>query len=327
MNSNIMRKRIRFQGLSFREELEGHRIDFENRIVYLSLVPWEFCNWSCQYCHEDQRIKEEGELILQEMINLIEEASDLGIKSLLLLGGEVLLENTWEITREIVQRAYDNKLITVIYTNGSQISEEMANYLADHNVSIALKVDSLNEGKYDTITQRRGSFSATMRAIQMLKKTSIGDIVFENDQEKLVRLLFSTVGNALNIEEYVSLARFATNNNARWMMETLNHRGDALYHHYLSLDSKQHSEAMQLAIALNPEQHYNFHLPCRLFSCITIRKKGDIGICPQDYSYLGNIREISDLKTACDLVIEKVKNARWKEEWTGECPVKIKNIF
>lgn len=322
-----MNKKIRFQGLSFREELEGQRMDFENHMIYLSLVPWEFCNWSCQYCHEDRRNKEEGELSLKEMLEIIQEASDLGIKSLLLLGGEVLLKSTWEITREIVQEAFSNRLITVIYTNGSQISEEMADFLADRNVSIALKVDSLIEEKYDALTQRKGSFRATMRAIQILKKTSIGEVVFENGQEKLVRLLFSTVGNALNIEEYVRLARFATNNNARWMMEVLNHRGDVTYHPYLSLDLKQHAEAMQVAIALNPEQSHNFHIPCRLLSCITIRKKGEIGICPQDYNFLGNIREIGDLKAACNMIIGKIKNVRWREEWTGECPIKIKQYM
>lgn len=317
-------KRIRFQGLSFREELEDQTIDFENSFVYISLVPWEFCNWSCRYCHEDRRIREKDELSLEEMSLIIEEAADLGIRSLLLLGGEVLLRSTWEITRKIVQRAFDSGLITVIYTNGSQISEEMAEFLADRNVSIALKVDSLIEEKYDMLTGGKGNFHATMRAIEILRRTSIGEVVFENNKERLVRLLFSTVGNALNLEEYVSLARFATNKGARWMMEALNHRGDVAYHPYLSLDLKEHSEAMRLAIALNPEQDHDFHIPCRLLSCVTIRKKGEIAICPQDYDFLGNIREVGDLATACNVVSEKIETMGWRKKWTGECPVKAK---
>jgi MoaA/NifB/PqqE/SkfB family radical SAM enzyme len=317
-----MPKKIRLQGLSFREEMDGQKIDFASQIVHLSLVPWEFCNWACQYCHEDRRVKEDGELTLDEMRRILQEAEKLGIKSLLLLGGEVLQRSTWGVAREVVQEAYDQGLTTLIYTNGSQITQEMAEFLADRRVSIALKVDSLVEEKYDAISQCLGSFRDLMRAIQILRMTSIGEVVYENANEKLVRLLFTTVGNALNVDEYVSIARFATNNGARWMMEALNHRGDAVQHPALALDLGKHSEAMRLAIALNPEQQHDFHIPCRLFSCITIRKKGEVGICPQDYNFLGNIRELGSLKAACELIRTRVDGARWRQDWTGFCPIK-----
>jgi MoaA/NifB/PqqE/SkfB family radical SAM enzyme len=319
------RKVIRLQGLSFKEELMGEKFAFDDSPVYLALVPWEFCNWSCQYCHEDRRIKEEGELSLSEMDSVIEEAADLGVRSLLLLGGEVLLKSMWKVVERVVQKSFDSNLITLIYTNGSEISEGMARFLSDRNVSVALKVDSLEEAKYDRITQRKGSYAMTMRAIDILNRTSIGKIVCENESEKLVRLLFSTVGNALNVEEYISLARFATDHNARWMMESLNHRGDADRHPHLALDLKKHSEAMKWAMALNPEQDHDFRVPCRLLSCITIRKKGEIAICPQDYNFIGNIREIGGLKEAWQIINEKIKSSNWKQNWTGECPIKKKN--
>ena len=320
MNKN--RKIIRFQGLSFKEELQGEKIDFEHSIKYLSLVPWEYCNWSCIYCHQGREKNKTDQLSIDEMKNIIEQASNLGVKSLLLLGGEVLLKSNWSLTSQIVQIAYDNNLITVIYTNGSQINSEMAEFLADRNVSIALKVDSINEEKYDKITQKKGSFRSTKKAIKTLKKTSIGNTVYENENEKLVLLLFSTVGCSLNISEYVSLARFATNHNARWMMEFLNHRGNVVNNEFLSINLKEHSESMRLALTLNPEQYHNFNIPCRLLSCITIRKNGEIAICPQDYNYLGNIRKNYNLKKSIDIISNELKKVNWREDWTGECPIK-----
>lgn len=322
-----MKKQIRLQGLSFKSELMGEKIDYARDMVYLSLVPWEFCNWACLYCHEGWRRKEEGELSVQEMRVIIHEAGELGIKSLLLLGGEVLLKNTWAVTKEVIQEAYDAGLITLIYTNGSQLTEEMAEYMAERAVSLAFKLDSLDEQKYDYLAGAPGSFRSTMRAIEIARATSIGKVVYENESERLVRLLFTTVGNSMNIDEYVSLARFATNNGARWMMESLNHRGDAGQHPELALDVREHSEAMQLAMLLNPEQQHEFHLPCRLFSCITIRKKGEIGVCPQDYQFLGNIRQLGNLKAACALIQNRVNAAQWRPGWTGQCPVKASHFY
>ena len=320
-------KQFRLQGLSFKSELMGQKIDYAKEVVYLSLVPWEFCNWACVYCHEGWRRKEADELSIDEMRSIIREAGQMGIKSLLLLGGEILLANTWVIAKEIVQEADDAGLVTLIYTNGSQLTVDMAEYLADHNVSLAFKLDSLDKEKYDALAGQPGSFESTMRAIEIARRTSIGDVVYENEREQLVRMLFTTVGNALNVDEYVSLARFATNNGARWMMESLNHRGDAQRHPQLALDVDEHSEAMRIAMLLNPEQQHEFHLPCRLFSCITIRKKGEVAVCPQDYKFIGNIRELGSLKASAALIKNRVQTAQWRDGWTGQCPVKASHFY
>jgi MoaA/NifB/PqqE/SkfB family radical SAM enzyme len=320
-------KQFRLQGLSFKSELMGHTINYAGETVYLSLVPWEFCNWACLYCHEGWRRKETDELSLDEMRSIIREAGEMRIRSLLLLGGEILLVNTWAITKEIVREAYEAGLVTLIYTNGSQLTLDMAKYLADHKVSLAFKLDSLSEDKYDRMAGQPGSFKSTMRAIDIARKTSIGDIVYESEKEQLVRLLFTTVGSALNVDEYVSLARFATNHGARWMMESLNHRGDAQQHPELALNVNEHSEAMRVAMLLNPEQQHEFHLPCRLFSCITIRKKGEVAVCPQDYNFIGNIREIGSLRASAALIKDRVQAAQWREGWTGQCPVKASHFY
>lgn len=318
-------KRIRFQGLSFKEELKGNTIDFENKIVYISLVPWEFCNWNCKYCHQTEKKREKDELTLQEIKDIFKQVKVLNdngieeIKSLLLLGGEVIISSMWNFTKKIIEEANRIGLITVVYTNGSNINKENAQWMAKHNVSIALKLDSLNEEKYDKLTGKKGSFKSTMNAIRILKNTSIGQIVCENDEEKLVRLLFSTVGCSLNIHEYLSLARFATNNNARWMMELLNKRGSFLNNTWLDINHEKHYEAMKLTMMLVPEQFHNFEMPCRLLSCITIRKKGQIGICPQDYDYIGNIREMT-LEEACNKV--KLRTKKFRNNWNGKCPIK-----
>ena len=105
-------------------------------------------------------------------------------------------------------------------------------------------------------------------------------------------------------------------------MESLNHRGDVYQNPELAIDERIHSEAMRVAIALNPEQAHTFQIPCRLLSCVTIRKTGEIGICPQDYKFLGNIRTCGNLAAAVQLVRQRVNQEKFYQSWNGKCPIK-----
>ena len=321
------KKVIRFQGLSFREELEKERMDFVNQPIYLSLVPWEFCNWDCRYCHQDRRVKEGGELTLEEMKIIISEAAELGIRSVLFLGGEVLLKKIWGISRKVIEAIHGAGMITVIYTNGSQITKEMAEFLADQNVSIALKCDTLIPRKYDYLVGKKGAYKQFRQALDIIQQTSIGKVVCKSDNQRMVRILLSTVGCGLNVDEYVSIARFATEQNARWMMESLNCHGDAVPNiQELAVDALKHAQSMKLALGLNPAQFFDGGAStngCRLFSGITIRKKGEIAICPQDYNFLGNIREVG-LRDAWGLIQNKIFSAQLRKKWINGCPLKTK---
>ena len=201
----------------------------------------------------------------------------------------------------------------------------MTKELADNGASIALKTDSLIPEKYDFIAQRKGAYDSTMRALEIIKKTSINEPVIENESSILSRLLFTTVGTSLNVEEYVSMARFATQHGARWMMESLNLRGDASNHSELSLDWEKHSESMRFALMLNPEQRHDIDKQgyCRLFYMVTVNvSTGNFGICPQDYDYIGDVREIS-LEKASRKVLRRVNDPNFLEVWnTEKCPIK-----
>lgn len=323
-------KQYRVNGLSFEEELRGDNIPFGEKIVYLGLNgALQTCNWACKYCLEgspkERKSNNKNTLSLDEQINLIDEAADLGVKTLLITGGEPFAPTKKDETIELVKKGYEKGLVPLIYTNGSYLDDKLINELANRGASVALKVDSLIPERYDKLAQRKGAYESTMKAIETVKRTCISEPIAENDSEVLVRLLFTTVGNALNVDEYVSIARFATNHGARWMMESLNLRGDTPNYHELALNRKQHAESMKYALMLNPEQGHNIDEQgyCRLFSMVTVNTStGDFGICPQDYMYLGNSRETA-FKEACDKVLKKINEPHFLEFWkTGKCPIK-----
>lgn len=323
-------KQFRVNGLSFKEEIGGKVLPFKKQIIYLGLNGvLQPCNWACKYCLEGsskERKENNGNaLSLDEQLALIDEAKKLDIRGLLITGGEPLAPNRKEETVELVKQAYKNGLVPLIYTNGSYLTLELAQKLAKHGASIALKVDSLIPEKYDKIAGRKGAYKSTMRAIKILRETPIGEPIAKNKHEILSRMLFSTVGKALNVDEYVGIARFATENNARWMMEALNYRGNALKNQNLVVVPERHAESMKYALLLNPEQNHpiNEQGYCRLFYMITVNtSNGNFGICPQDYAYLGNIRQNS-LKEAAKLVLEKVNRPELLNSWNaGKCPIK-----
>lgn len=262
---------------------------------------------------------------LEEQIRLIDEASDLGVRGLLITGGEPFAPKKKDETVALVKRGHEKGLVPLVYTNGSFIDYDLVEVLADYGASIALKIDSLIPEKYDMIAQKVGAYNSTMSVLETIKKTSIGKPVTENGSEILVRLLFTTVGNALNVDEYISIARFATEHGARWMMEYLNLRGDATNNPELAVDWKKHNESMKYALMLNPEQGHDIDKKgyCRLFYMITVNTStGDFGVCPQDYAYLGNIKETS-LEEAFKRVLRRVINPNSLKVWnSGKCPIK-----
>lgn len=324
-----MTKQYRLNGLSFKEELKGEYIPFNEKIVYLGLNGvLQPCNWECRYCLEGAKSKRifnpKNQLSLDVQNNLIKQASEHGLKTLMITGGEPFHPQRIDATLNLIEAAEDYGLIPLIYTNGSFIDKKLGERLTASQVSLALKVESLNEETYDKITETKGSYRQTMELIDTLKKAGFNEPLFETDSKILTRLLFTTVGTRLNVDEYVGIARFSTNNGARWMMELLNFRGNAENDSELSLSKEEHSEAMDFALRLNPEQRHNIDQLgfCRLFSMITVNTStGNFGICPQDYDYLGNIKDTT-LKEAMETVLKKIQKDSFLTKAGFGCPIK-----
>ena len=60
-----------------------------------------------------------------------------------------------------------------VFTNGTLITEEWANYFSENKIKIALSVYSYNSQIHDEVTQRKGSHQLTTKAIELLSKKNI----------------------------------------------------------------------------------------------------------------------------------------------------------
>ena len=110
----------------------------------LSLDLSSRCNYKCDWCFNKHLInKQVDSLRLKEKEEILIEAVELGAKTLVFPGaGEPTLDPDFY---PLVEIAHNLGLITVVYTNlTGNIDTEKINLLRDKNVSIGIKLDSLN---------------------------------------------------------------------------------------------------------------------------------------------------------------------------------------
>lgn len=132
---------------------------------------WEItcrCNLRCVMCYTDcynrpEKIREE--LTTGEILRIMDELADAGCVELCLTGGEPLARPDF---REIYEHAHARGFLITIFTNGTLLTKEIADWLSarvPHRIEISLH--SLMEDRFDGITQGRGSFQRCMNAIRL----------------------------------------------------------------------------------------------------------------------------------------------------------------
>lgn len=101
------------------------------------------CNLDCKYCYTKELIvRGKKEATYDELINTIEQGISLGIKSVVILGGEPLI---YPHIFELLYFLSNKNIIPVMFTNAILITKDIAQKLYDLNVSVVVKFDGFNE--------------------------------------------------------------------------------------------------------------------------------------------------------------------------------------
>lgn len=174
---------------------------------------WEItnaCNLSCKYCGLDSGKPIEGELSTEEALDLIDNISDGGTLSLMILGGEPTLRKD---LIEIIN--YASLFMSVgINTNGIFLDKDYAEKLANaglHEVKI-----SLDGAKAETndVNRGKGSYKKAIEAIKACKASNIPSVVIETtisnqNYEELVEIikLASHLAVSIVVNEFIPFGR------------------------------------------------------------------------------------------------------------------------
>jgi MoaA/NifB/PqqE/SkfB family radical SAM enzyme len=153
--------------------LEGtnRRKEFGSRTGYyppraMLISPTMRCNLNCYGCYAGDYSKEE-ELKAEEIHRVLNEAEDMGIHLVVVLGGEPFLrKDLFEIYRE------HPRMIFHVFTHGGFLDESTVEKIADlGNVSPALSLEG-----YEEETDRRrgkGHFQKVVRGMALLRKAKV----------------------------------------------------------------------------------------------------------------------------------------------------------
>lgn len=156
------------------------------------------CNNNCIhcYCNRPAYDREEiaKELSTAEIFRLLDEIVDAGCLWLLITGGEPLLRPDF---KDIYIYAKKKGLLITLFTNGTPINSEIAEFLAEWKpFSIEITLYGATEKTYEGITRTHGSYRRCMSGIELLL-------------ERNLPLKLKTMAMRQNVHEIQSMKRYA----------------------------------------------------------------------------------------------------------------------
>ena len=101
----------------------------KNHLLTLDLETSRVCNLKCVYCYAESGKKQENELELDELLNIIDQAEALGVRSITVIGGgePMLHPNILDIIDYIAQK----KIPQNLFTNGTVMTPLKARFLKE----------------------------------------------------------------------------------------------------------------------------------------------------------------------------------------------------
>ena len=182
---------------AFSEEVHlrqgGERIPLQVAIEVTRRCPLE-----CQHCYNnlpmgDMEAKQR-ELSKEEHFKMLDELVDLGCFWLLYTGGEIFARKDF---LEIYTYAKKKGFLITLFTNGTIITEQIADYLVEWRpFGIEITLYGRTRETYEALTAVPGSYDRCLRGIKLL-------------QDRGLPLKLKTVATSINKHEVSSMRQFA----------------------------------------------------------------------------------------------------------------------
>jgi radical SAM protein with 4Fe4S-binding SPASM domain len=152
-------------GSSLTAPLQGRRYP-----ISTSFEVTNRCNLNCQHCFINEAANNEAirqsELSTTEIKEVIDQMVDAGMLFLTLTGGEPLLRADFV---EIYTYARTKGLLVILFTNGTMITQEIADLLGEiRPFSVDISLYGATQAVYEAVTRQPGSFAKCISGIERI---------------------------------------------------------------------------------------------------------------------------------------------------------------
>lgn len=296
----------KISGLDFTAE-EIRKCVKGGKILRISLALSHQCNFKCPYCYVD-RGKNSGELGLKKIFSIINDAKKNGAKTITLVGGEPF---AYPKIKPIVSHISSQGLKTLIFTNGSLMTKELADFLFNRGVSMIVKLNSFDQPKIQEkmVGDIKGAHEKIKKTLSILAETGF-------DKTSPTRLGVETVVSKTNLSQIPKIFRFARKNNIYPYVELITPAGAGSK--YKEILSKKESEKIFKKLLLIDRKEFGYNwVPrppqaastCRYLSTsIYINPNGAVQPCPTIGLKIGDLKKESLSDILNKKIVKKIKN-------------------
>ena len=175
------------------EHYSGERVPLQVSIEVTRRCPLE-----CLHCYNNLPMGDvdarQRELTKEEHIDLLDELSDMGCFWILYTGGEIFARKDF---LEIYTYAKKKGFLITLFTNGTIMTEEIADYLNEWPpFAIEITLYGRTRETYEALTAIPGSYERCLRGVKMLK-------------DRGLPLKLKTVATSVNKHEVLAMRQFA----------------------------------------------------------------------------------------------------------------------
>jgi radical SAM protein with 4Fe4S-binding SPASM domain len=202
---DLIRQPLRLKGYSYylEEVVEARN---NNNILCMRLDTNYNCNLKCAYCYSysDEKVKSPA-MPLEDVKNIINQACELGLRSIVYLGGGE--PTLYPDFLKLVEYMASKDVTPVIFTNGMLVDKSIAGNLFDLGASVIVKFDGFEETQ-DKLTGE-GTYKLIHRGLERLMEAGFA----EKSGDNYTRLGLAPCLCSVNYNEIPEIWRYARRNN------------------------------------------------------------------------------------------------------------------
>jgi radical SAM protein with 4Fe4S-binding SPASM domain len=170
----------------------------ERMPLQVSIEVTRRCPLECQHCYNNLPMGDQDarsrEMTTEEHFRMLDELVEMGCFWLLYTGGEIFARKDF---LEIYTYAKQKGFLITLFTNGTLISEKIADYLVEWPpFAIEITLYGRTKETYEELTQSPGSYERCLRGIKLLR-------------ERGLPLKLKTVATSINKHEIFAMKQFA----------------------------------------------------------------------------------------------------------------------